>query len=291
MIIAGITAVGEAFSGSQRLIALALQNAGVSVGVALTPYLYHYFVENYGLNGAFLLMSGIYLNCVPAALMISVREKNKITQPSEANTNSQQKSSQTCAYLLKENLNQLKKTMLEVMRPPFILTAMANAIIMGSLSGLFLLILDMLKWKGSTSEEGLLAFPTAHGVGFIARLLPGIAKQIKGVNSFVFPIVFSLCGAFGQMIFLKLSGRIPVLIGCALLGLSIAGVISGTNIAVTKILNTELAAVGFGIIYSSVGILTMICGPVYGMSQLICTRETCITKKKIKYLSLNPCPA
>ena len=72
MTISSTAAVSQSFSGSKRLLALSIQNAGVSVGSALTPYLFDYLMKVYRLNGLFLLMGGIYLNCLPAAFLFYI---------------------------------------------------------------------------------------------------------------------------------------------------------------------------------------------------------------------------
>ena len=150
------------------------------------------------------------------------------------------------------------------MRPPFILTVLGVGLALGSLGGLLSVILKVFKWKEFQSNEVLLAFPTMSGVGFVARLLPGLVKQIKGVSTFWWPICFSLCGAVGELIFLFCSDILFLLIGCGFLGLAIAGVQSGANVTVAQILDKELIAVGVGLIHSTLGILTTVYGPTYG---------------------------
>ena len=273
IVIASTTAVGQAFTGSQRLLALSIQNTGMSVGGAVTPYLFDYLVESYGLNGNFLLIGGVFLNCLPAALLFSM----PVTNPNKAangelklNPNGDIKAkskeaSHTYISAIREQLERFKTDVAQIMHPPFILTALAVAVVMASLNGYYALVIDILKWKGFTADDALLAFPVTYGVGFFARLLPGIAKQFKGVNSLVCPIIFALCGASGQLVNLYFSNSIVVLIGCGLSGIALAGVISGANIVVVKILDQDKIADGLGIVYSVVGVLSIISGPTYGM--------------------------
>ena len=261
MTVSSVTAVRDTFSGSQRLLALAIQNTCVSVGGAITPYLFDYCVKNYGLNGTFLLMSGIYLNGIPAAYLFSTHQKNNLTS-----TNNTSEAPTAKMSVVVFELNRLKTTILKIVRPTFIFTVMANAIVMASLAGVNALIVEILQWRGFTSEQALLAFPALHVLGIVARILPGIAKQIRGINSFVFPIIFCLCGACGQLALIFTTNRVFILMGCALLGISMAGVMSGTNIVAVKLLHQDDAVIGFGIIYSSIGLLTIMYGPAYGMT-------------------------
>ena len=269
MVVSSTAAVSQSFSGSRRLLALSIQNAGVSVGGALTPYLFDYFVKMYGLNGTFLLMGGIYLNCLPAAILFSIPNKKRVVEDNcasqhtdNADSETQEESSSTDCHT---EIKRLKTDINKVMRSPFILTVLGVGFGIGSLGGFNSLILNVLKWKGFQPDEALLAFPTMSGVGFAGRLLPGITKQIRGVSTFVCPICFSFCGAVGQLIFLFCSDNLSLLIGCGFLGLAMAGVMSGANVAIAQILDKDLIAVGVGIMYSTLGILVTMFGPIYGM--------------------------
>ena len=244
----------------------------MSAGGALTPYLFDYFVNNYGLNGTFLLIGGIYLNCLPAAILFSIPLENRVknnnnepkhTQKAETETQTGI-ASRNCFSSIYTEFKHLNRHIREIMRSLFILIVLGVGFTMGSISGFFALILDILKWKGFTSEEALLSFPMTYGVGFLGRIIPGIVKQIRGISSFLCPFIFGMCGACGLLIFVLFSDNLILLIGCGFLGLAVAGVISGANIAIAKILDQEQISVGIGLMYSNVGIFTTIYGPTCG---------------------------
>ena len=245
----------------------------MSVGGALIPYLYDYLVKMYGLNGNFLVMGGVYLNCLPIAMLFSMpyeaRKKKNSKRPTsienvETRTHTDRKS-QNCLSTFCTEFKQLKADMHKVIRPPFILTTLGVGFSNASLDGFKAIILDILNWKGLSHDESLRAFPIISGCGFVGRLLPGIAKQFKGVSCFLCLVIFSLFGVCGQLLFLLHSSSLPLQIGCGFTGLSIAGVISGANTVVATILNKDHISIGIGLMYSTLGILEIIYGPVYGM--------------------------
>ena len=244
----------------------------MSAGGALTPYLFDYFVNNYGLNGTFLLIGGIYLNCLPAAILFSIpldyrlkKNRNGPQHTQKANPETQTDiASRNCFSALYTEIKSVNRHRREIMRPLFIYCVLGVGFIMGSISGFYALILDILKWKGITSEEALLSFPMTYGVGFVGRIIPGIAKQIRGISSFLCPFIFGMCGACGLLIFVLFSDNLILLTGCGFLGLAIGGVVSGANIAIAKILDQEQISVGIGLMYSAVGIFTAIYGPTSG---------------------------
>ena len=271
MVIASTTATGKAFAGSKRLLALAIQNAGVSVGGAVTPYLYDYFVQNYGLNGNFLLIGGIYLNCLPAAILLSIPCRNKVRRNNTDKSHAYQETQvfsprKKSVTVITEGIKKTKENMVKIMHLPFVLRVVGVGFSIASLNGYFALVIDILEWKGLSSYEALLAFPMSYGVGIVARLLPGVIKQFRRLSSFVCPIIFCICGACGQLVILLFPGNKIVLIGCALAGLAISGVVSGAQLVIVQILDKEQIAVGLGLMFSSIGILTMIYGPIYGIS-------------------------
>ena len=246
----------------------------MSIGGALTPYLFDYFVKNYGLNGNFLLMGGIFLNCLPAAVLFSITNENlqnkRTTEPQHTDHPDTESETEltykNCFTTFHMKMKRIKTELHEIMHPPFILFVLAAGSTLASLGGFYTVLLDILKWKGFTSEEALLAFPVTYGIGFIARLVPGISKQFKGVSSFLCPAIFCLCGACGQLIFLLSSSNLILLIGCGFNGICTAGLVSGANIVLAQILDEEQMALGVGIMYSTLGILATVYGPTYGMS-------------------------
>ena len=274
MIISSTTAISQSFSGSQRLLALAIQHTGLSVGGALTPYLYEYFLENYGLNGTFLLIGGINLNCLPAALLFSIPNQKRVKEtnkePKQSHNTAietrRRSTTQVIISVVHIEMERLKTDINDVIHTLFILTVLGIGLMLGSLGGFNSLLLDILQWKGLQSNEALFAFPTMYGVGFLGRVIPGIAKQFKGVSSFVCLIIFGICGVCGQLIFVLLSGTLTLMIGCAFLGLAIAGVTCGANIAVAQTVDQQVISVGIGLMYTIYGILVIVFGTIYGTS-------------------------
>ena len=176
--------------------------------------------------------------------------------------------SKTCIYFHNKEIKPLQTDIQKVVHLAFILTALGMGLTLCPLSAVDSLIIDIHKWKGYTFEEALLAFPVSCGVGLIARIIPGMAKQFTGVNSFVCQIIFGVSGASAQLVLLLSSCNITLLIGCGFMGGAIAGLSSGVNIIVAKIVDQEQIPVGIGLIYSTLGILAT-GQPMVGVTVLI----------------------
>ena len=269
--ISATTAISKSFSGSQKLLALSIQSTGMSVGGALTPYLFNYLMKTYGLNGNFLLMGGIFLNCLPAAVLFSISSDNLVNKMKKEPQQKDKAYTETKTVnhnffpVLHQKMKNLKRDLHETMSPTFVIIVLAVGFTLAPIGGFYSLLLDILKWTGFTSDEALLGFPVTYGVGCNARLIPGISKQFKVVSSFLCLIIFSLCGACGQLIFLSFSGNLILLIGCGLTGIASARITSGGYVIVAQILGQEQIALGVGLMYSTLGILATVYGPTYGM--------------------------
>ncbi|XP_060600806.1 monocarboxylate transporter 12-like isoform X2 [Ruditapes philippinarum] len=95
LFIASSVAVGQHFKGRTGLVLMSAQSAGGGLGGMLYPFVLEYLGDQFGLKGALLIVSGLYMQLIPASLLWKSREKRVKNAKPDIDKRSRDKTDET----------------------------------------------------------------------------------------------------------------------------------------------------------------------------------------------------
>lgn len=265
-----IVVVGRVFSGRQKVLCLAIQTACNALAGVIYPYFLNWLLHLYGLKGTFLILSAILCNGVVFCILCSLN-KDSI---SDVNLRASESQSAIIDTDTNTRTNAVKVARLSVLNgfrhlkhlvnKPYIFMLVAQLVALTGLNGYIGLILDISRWKGFNDTQGLASFVFYNISNVISRLMPGVLKQMKGINSFVFPIISCLCGCTGQLLIYFGTNYAMYAVGTFLIGAAMGGNISAVVVLVVQVIRPEQVPVGTGLLFTVTGISSATIGSIFG---------------------------
>ncbi|XP_060566877.1 uncharacterized protein LOC132725711 isoform X2 [Ruditapes philippinarum] len=165
---------------------------------------------------------------------------------------------------LKRHFETVHCLLKEIMTKPYVCLVLAFAFGNISLNGYLGVKLDIAMWKGLSESEGLSSFLAFNCSNIVSRFIPGLLKERKGINSFVYPVISAVSGFCGQLL-IYFSGQISVyMIGVCLCGIAFGGIVSSSINATVRIVSLEQVPIAVGFLISVNGILIVGVGPLFG---------------------------
>jgi hypothetical protein len=263
--ISSVVVVGRMFKGQKRVLYLSIQTAISSLSGLIYPYILEWLIGSYGLNGTFLLLGAIYSNKIPFLILCITNRKSLATDVAAKNDIN--------AVCEKEKpINKAKKNVIldsvqnfkQMMNITFSLIILASGVSVAGINGFIGLVLDITLWKGFTNFQALFTFVIFNIANTLSRLVPGFLKQIKGFDSFIYPIISTLFGFIGQLLFFFGNSYSVFMTGVCLTGLCIGGIISSQLLVLVEIVRPENIPVASGLLLTVTGIISVSTGPVFG---------------------------
>ncbi|XP_053378721.1 monocarboxylate transporter 12-B-like [Mercenaria mercenaria] len=262
-----VVAIGREFSGSQRTLCLAILNSSHVVASIAYPYCLEWLTEQYGLTGTFLILGGFTFNAmVFFAICLVNRDKcknNKTSVCYDAENGHNVQFDKTKTSLRRRVSNVFFKSK-KYLSTPYLFILVAAGILLSSLDGYLAVMFDIALWKQIDSSRALLSFVIFSSFSAVSCLVPGLLKQIKGINSCIYPIFASLAGGIGQLIVYFSNNYITYMTGTSLIGVAYGGIVSSSMNAVVKIVELEFVPVATGLLLTVEGLLAIGSGPLFG---------------------------
>lgn len=151
-----------------------------------------------------------------------------------------------------------------ITNPSYMFLVLGASFIMGTCNAYMALVFDIAAWKTFTRSETLIVFIPYSLCCTISRIAPGAIEQLKRVHPYIFPLTVIVTAALGQ--FLILYTRLFELfaLGVCLIGLVSGGTLSSVIVLSMNIVTPEQQAVGSGILFTLMGVLSISCTPLFG---------------------------
>ena len=157
----------------------------------------------------------------------------------------------------------------ELMTKPYVCLVLAFAFGNISLNGYLGVKIDIALWKGLNASEGLSSFLAFNCSNIVSRLVPGLLKERKGINSFFYPVFSAMSGFCGQLL-IYFSGHVSVyMVGVCFCGIAFGGIVSSSINATVRIVRLELVPIAVGFLISVNGVLIVGVGPLFGKSFIL----------------------
>jgi len=152
---------------------------------------------------------------------------------------------------------------------PLALVIFGTAITIGSYNAFTSVMMDIFKWKGYSVNQTLPVFIPSSIFHILSRLVTGLIKQRRGINTYVFPMLAIIGGIVGQTLILHFDNFIVLSIGATLNAITNGGVISTAVVLVVK-LSKDGSPLGTGLLFTSEGISSAALSPLFGTTFYIC---------------------
>ena len=262
--ISSVVVIGRMFTGQKRVLYLSIQTSLGSLSGLIYPYIYEWLINSYGLDGTFLILGGIFCHKLPfailclrnhASLAVDKASENKENVDNENDTSDKGKKN-----IILESVQNFK----QMMNITFSVIILATGVSIAGINGFISLVLDISLWKGFTSSQGISTFVFFNIANTLSRLVPGFLKQIKGVDSFIFPIISATAGLVGQLLLFFSDSYSVFVIGVCLTGVCIGGIVSSQLLVLVEIVRPEYIPVASGLLLTVTGIISVSTGPVFG---------------------------
>ena len=175
--VASITLVGKIFKGNQRSLCMSIYGTVVPVAGIFYPYLLEYLTNKYDLNGALLVISGIFCHGYIFSIILWFRRHELIikTENSAEHVEHRHENVSLCM-----KLSNFIKQMVSVR---FACLLGATALSVSSLNGFLTFAFDIAKWKGFQDSNANLLFIiyTIYNSQFICLFIKHYTRNINEV--------------------------------------------------------------------------------------------------------------
>ena len=154
-----VIVIGRTFSDKSQTAVLSIQNAGTGLAGIALPYLINWCIEEYYLHSVFLHTGGLLLHNFACAIIIQNSKQKDVDDTAVTNVETS------------TNHFQVKPTSIV-----FVLFLIGETFVMSDLLGIFMILLDIFKFKDLTEIEGLHCLVATDVVGTLAPFLPFVCK-------------------------------------------------------------------------------------------------------------------
>ena len=305
-----MTTISRAVSGRRQTLFLSICVTATGTNQIFYPFIFDNWTQQYGLNGTWLLTGALMLNVWALPLMLYMNrdidnsngKEAKVTGKTEYLKSSDLHNdlSEICVYhtttsmhsvtgesenkitTLQTSATQLvfKETVRQAVAKyvikqcntniPLALVILGTGITIGSNNAFTSVMMDIFRWKGYGVDETLKVFIPLSIVNILSRIVTGLIKQRRGINTYVFPMLAIIGGMVGQTLILLFDNFIVLSVGATLTSVINGGVISTAVVIVVK-LSKEGSPLGTGLLFTTVGISSAAFSPLFGTSLNIFT--------------------
>ncbi|XP_053393335.1 uncharacterized protein LOC128555297 [Mercenaria mercenaria] len=267
--VSAVVIVGRIFTGKKKVLLLAVLNASSSFSGIVYPYFVNWLMTLFDLSDTFLILGALYSNTFPLFILCwvnrsTLKDVELSSRNSKIKTDTKNEApSPTIKHKGNFIINGVQ-TLREMVNTTYILLLFAYALSAAGINGYLGIILDICRWKGFSKSRGLFTFVIFNIANTVSKLLPGVLKQKRGFNSFIYPIISTVSGCVGQLLLYKGQSYVLYVLGTCLSGFAFGGVLSVPLLLVLKAVRPEFIPVGSGLLFTISGVISAITGPAFG---------------------------
>jgi len=293
--------ISRVVSGSRQALYLSICITATGINQLFYPFVFEEWTQQYGLNGTWLLTGALMLNvwALPIVLYTNqdtgktvtieqnvnvledhkskvvdikserngiytvTKEKNNDTDLSEHPSALKASTPSLKAIVIKEPANEKCVSKHGCINIPLIGILLGTGITMGASNAFLALLLDIFKWKGYSVDQSLKVFIPISLFNILSRIVTGLIKQRRGINSLVYPMLVIVCAIVGQTLMLYLDNFAVLCIAATLNAILNGGIISTAYVLVVK-LSKERSTVLIGLLSTMTGITSAAFSPLFG---------------------------
>ena len=244
--VCAVIVIGRTFSDKSRTALLSIQNAGTGLAGIALPYLINWCIEEYYLNSAFLLTGGLLLHNFACAIIIRYSRQGDFSYTTDTK--------------VETSTNHVQVTPTSIV---FVLFLIGETFVMSNLNGIFMILLDILKFKGLSEIEGLHCLVATNVVGTSARFLPLVGKLLFK-DPMVALLISNVSGLLAVLMLLSFESFGSLLVGCVFVGICDGATISSAAAVVFHIVVPDAQPFCYGVVLTTIGIFAAGMGPLYG---------------------------
>ena len=266
-----LTTLSRAVHGRRQMLFLSICVASNGTHQLFYPFIFDTWTKQYGLNGTWLLTGALMLNVWALPLMLYMNRDTCFGRFNNKGTNINNKYSTTNATTLQSNTTKLVKNITITQtflikhgaKIALVVLILGSGITIGAGNAFTALMMDIFRWKGYSVDQTLKVFIPLSIFNILSRLVTGLIKQRRGINTFVFPMLAIIGGIAGQTLVLLFDNFIVLSVGATLTSITNGGVISTAVVLVVK-LSKDGGPLETGILTTTCGILSAAASPLFG---------------------------
>ncbi|KAL3892045.1 hypothetical protein ACJMK2_004296 [Sinanodonta woodiana] len=243
------------FKGKPCLIALAVQTTASGTGRIVYTYILTACLESFGLQGLFLIMGALLLNC---AILPIIWQTNRVSQQETSPISEEtQKALDVKICCTRYGPIFTNKT--------FLTFLFGIAFLYVPHSGFLIVFTDIMKSREYTEENIRLAY-VIHSISNVCgRLSFGFLKQIPRVGFLSLAFLFACMSAVSFATIHLAKEFWTTAFACSFMGFEMGVTVAAISIGVLKIVGPENLPFGMGLILSVIGIGNVVVGPIFGV--------------------------
>lgn len=256
--ICAMLSIGNEDFGKITPFALSIASFGAGVGSMMVPYITMYLMDEYNVQGTFLIIGAAALNIIPAVLLCTPKEKeNKKTKALHSES-----AKNICCMLklqdMRDRISQILKHKL------FLFFVISITLTISSLQSLFIFFIDIFRFLGMSSSETRFLFLIYAILSSVGRILPGLTKFIPHVSILIFPAIIAGMGCISVALLPLATTYIQCVTIVSFYGVACGSAFANFYIVTQKLLGSDKYTVGVGVLMSVNGIGIMTGGPISG---------------------------
>jgi len=293
--------ISRVVSGRRQALYLSICVTAIGINQLFYPFVFEEWTQQYGLNGTWLLTGALMLNVWALPIVICMHQDTGNTVTIEQNVNvsenhkskvvdiksvrngiytvSKAKNNDTDlselpsslpvstpslkAIVNKEPANEKCVSKHGCINIPLIGILLGTGITMGASNAFLALLLDIFQWKGYGVDQSLKVFIPISIFNVLSRIVTGLIKQRRGINSLVYPMLVIVCAIVGQTLMLYLDNFEVLSIAATLNVILNGGIISTAYVLVVK-MSKEGSTVSIGLVPTMTGITSAAFSPLFG---------------------------
>jgi len=301
-----MAAISRVVSGRRQALYLSICVTATGINQIFYPFVFDEWTQQYGLNATWLLTGALMLNvwALPILLYMNRDPGKTVTIEPNANTLDGQNYNAVDVKPIRKSIYTVTKekygdtdapektinslpASTSSLKPivtkeptteksvskhccsniPLIGLILGTGITMGSSNAFIALLLDIFGWRGYGVDQSLKVFIPISIFNILSRIVTGLIKQRRGINSFVYPMLTIFSTMVGLTLMLYLDNFIVLSIGATLNAILNGGVISTAVVLVVK-LSKEGSTVATGLLFTTTGITSAAFSPLFGTTCL-----------------------
>ena len=148
---------------------------------------------------------------------------------------------------------------------PFVTFAVSMMMSFSVLMSVIVIIIDFFVSKGIEKDVGVWIYFGMNVANTITRLLTGYLSQVQSIPKLALPCVYMFVGSLSLLLYPVADTVVMCVFLACLFGFSLGGLISLISITTLQLVGKEDYSLGFGIVFTLVGISNAVAGPVAGL--------------------------
>ena len=256
------------------MLALGSTTLGSGVGALVVPVLLEKLIKEYTWRGALLIFAGIVLNCCISAIISGPNKKRNFKRTRIEKTEKQTEASDSyshatrCSSSTKEKTaskRSLRKIFLSIITTKSFLLYNLS-IMMGFSPGIAVMVffVDYIEAKGIDRSVGVWLYICLNAAAIFGRIVATAVAQMKRIPKLAIPLVFSLVGSLGMLLFPFVDTVPECAVAGWLLGTSLGGMVCVLSVTTIDLIAADDYPLAFGIVTTLLGIANGFAGPLSG---------------------------